>query len=191
MSLRTSLLLPFAAIATTAFAQTGGIGAVKIEPATAKAGQEVKITVSAEGEAPGFCGLRIEFGDSDSRDIKIDGRDSKFPITVSKTYAKGGTYEVKARGKTVTTHGRCPGEASAKVTVEAAAPAAAPVAKAEGPACPEGYAMKGKPGKAGDFTCAAGKGAKKPEKVLECKDGLEYFQTKSSLGCRKVKAAKK
>ncbi len=37
---------------------------------------------------------------------------------------------------------------------------------------------------------AAGKGAKKPEKVLDCKDGLEYFQTKSSLGCRKVKAAK-
>lgn len=190
MSPRTILLLPFAAVATTVFAQTGGIGAVKVDPATAKAGQEVKITVSAEGDAPGFCGLRIEFGDSDSRDIKIDGRETKFPVTVSKTYAKGGTYEIKARGKTVTTHGRCPGEASAKVTVEAPA-APPPAAKAEGPACPEGYGMKGKVGKAGDFTCAAAKGAKKPEKVLECKDGLEYFQTKSTLGCRKVKAAKK
>ncbi|MBL8491339.1 MAG: hypothetical protein JNM82_11220 [Rhodocyclaceae bacterium] len=189
MSIRSALLLPAALLASAAFAQTGGIGALKIDPATVKVGQEVKVTVSAEGEAPGYCGLRIEFGDGDSRDIKIDGKEMKFPVTVTKVYSKPATIEAKALGKKVTTHLPCPGQATATVTIQAAAPAAPE--KPAGPACPEGYAMKGKVGKAGDFTCAAGKGAKKPEKVLECKDGLEYFQTKSSLGCRKVKAAKK
>ena len=64
--------------------------------------------------------------------------------------------------------------------------AAAP-AKPAGPACPEGYKMNGKVGKKGDFSCTAGKGAKKPEKVMDCADGLEYFQTKTTLGCRKAR----
>lgn len=184
MNTRILMLLAAAIVAPTVAAQQSGIGSVKIEPAVAKAGQEVKITVAADGEAPQFCGLRIEYGDSSSDDYKIDQSNKQFPVVVSHTYAKPGSYVVKARGKTVTTHMRCQGEAEAKITVEGAA--AVPAAAA-GPVCPAGYAMKGKAGKAGDFTCAAGKDAKKPEKVMDCADGLEYFQTKTSLGCRKAK----
>lgn len=172
-------------------AHADGISSVTIDPATAKAGQEVKITVTAEGDGTQFCGLRIEFGDGENSDIKIASSEKQFPVTVSKTYAKPGNYTVKARGKTVTTHARCPGSAEATITVAAAAAAAASAAPTSGPTCPEGYALQGKPGKAGDFTCKAGKGAKKPEKVMDCGDRLEYFQTKTALGCRQVKSSAK
>lgn len=189
MKIRIAALVATLLASPFAFADQGGIGAVKIEPASAKVGQEVRITVSAEGEAPNYCGLRIEYGDS-SEDFKIDKDNKQFPLTVTHTYAKPGSYVVKARGKTVTTHMRCQGEAQATLAVEGAAdaaPTAAASAKAGGPGCPEGYGLKGKAGKAGDFTCAAGKGAKKPEKVLDCAEGLEYFQAKVTLGCRKAK----
>jgi hypothetical protein len=178
-----ALSLTFAAAA----AHADGISSVKVEPAAAKAGQEVKITVSAEGDGTQFCGLRIEFGDGSNSDIKIASSEKQFPVTVTKTYSAPGSYTVKARGKTVTTHARCPGTAEAIVTVAAAAAKPGTAAAAAGPACPEGYAMQGRPGKAGNFTCKAGKGAKKPEKVMDCGDKLEYFQTKNTLGCRRSK----
>lgn len=163
-------------------AHADGIGSITVSPATAKAGQEVRITVTAEGDGTQFCGLRIEFGDGENSDIKISSSEKQFPVTVGKTYAKPGSYLIKARGKTVTTHARCPGSAEATVTVAGAASAAA------GPTCPEGYTLQDKAGKAGNFTCTAGKGAKKPEKVMDCGDSLEYFQTKATLGCRQVKS---
>lgn len=179
------IALTFAAVSA---AQADGISSVKIDPASATVGDEVKITVTAEGEGTQFCGLRIEFGDGTNSDIKIASSEKQFPVTVTKTYAKAGAYTVKARGKTVTTHARCPGSAEASVTVAAAASAPLPAAAS---ACPEGYALQGKAGKAGDFSCKAGKGAKKPEKVLDCAEGLEYFQTKNTLGCRKLKTTPK
>ncbi len=185
MKLKLASLAAMLVAAPLAFAAQGGIGTIAVEPGTVKAGQEVKITINAEGETPTFCGLGIEYGDGTTDEFKIDQSNKQFPVTVSKRYAKAGSYTVKASGKKVTTHLPCMGKAEAKVTVEAAAAAPAPAAKAAGHACPEGYALKGKAGKAGDFTCAARKGAKKPEKVLECADGLEYFQTKTTLGCRK------
>ena len=45
----------FAFASTLALAQQGGIGAIKVEPSPVRAGQEVKITISAEGEAPRFA----------------------------------------------------------------------------------------------------------------------------------------
>jgi hypothetical protein len=185
----------FAVLLSLAFsaAHADGISSVTIFPTTAKAGQEVKITVAAEGDGTQFCGLRIEFGDGENSDIKIASSEKQFPVTVGKTYAKPGTYTVKARGKTVTTHARCPGSAEATIAVAAAASGTVPsrAVTTTGPTCPEGYALQGKPGKAGDFTCKAGKGAKKPEKVMDCGDKLEYFQTKSALGCRQVKSGAK
>jgi hypothetical protein len=174
---------------TLAFAQQGGIGAVKVEPNPAKAGQEVKITISAEGEAPSFCGMVVHFDDgSESRQIKIDGKDGKFPATISKTYAKAGSYSIKAEGKKITTHFPCVGSATAKLVVEGAPAAAKPAA----PTCPEGYKMSGKVGKAGDFSCKGGKGAAAPAQALTCGDGLEYFSNDKSkqLGCRKAKGKK-
>jgi hypothetical protein len=187
MKFQVSLL--FGLVSTLAFAQQGGIGAVKVEPNPAKVGQEVKITIAAEGEAPAFCGMVVHFDDgSESRQVKIDGKEGKFPVTITKTYAKAGSYSIKAEGRKITTHFPCVGNATAKLTVEGAA---AP-AKAAAPACPEGYKMSGKAGKAGDFSCKGGKDAKAPAQPLACGDGLEYFSNDKSkqLGCRKAKAKK-
>lgn len=185
MKIGMSLLLVMAS--TLSFAQQGGIGALKIEPASARAGQEVKITVSADGEAPSYCGMVVHFGDgSESRNFKIDGNEAKFPVSFSRTFAKPGTFTVKAEGMKVTTHFPCMGKATASVVVEAAAEAAKP-------ACPQGYKMIGKAGKAGDFSCKGAKGAAAPAKTMACADGLEYFANDKTaqLGCRKPKPSKK
>src|SRR3989338_3018151 len=124
MKFQMSLVLTLAS--TLAFAQQGGIGAVKVEPSPARAGQEVKITVSAEGEAPTFCGMVVHFDDGgESRNIKIASGESTFPVSIYKTYAKLGTYSIKAEGKKITTHFPCVGTATAKLVVEGAPAAAA------------------------------------------------------------------
>lgn len=179
MNPRFAMLLGLLSASSLAFAQQGGgIGAVTASSTTVKPGQEVKVTVSAEGEAPTFCGLAVDFGDDDVRQIKIATGESQFPVTVTKTYTKSGLYTVRAFGKKITTHFPCNGKAEVRVMVEAAA---------AGPACPEGYKLQGKAGKAGDYTCKAGKGAKMPDKPMACADGLEAFQSKTAAGCRKAK----
>ena len=187
-----ALSLVLTMVSSLAFAQQGSIGAVKVDPSPARAGQEVKITISADGEAPGFCGMVVHFDDgSESRDVKIDGKEVKFPVTISKTYAKAGTYSITADGKKVTTQFPCQGKATTKLVVEAPTAAAQPASAAS--ACPDGYKMAGKKGKAGDFTCKGGKGAAAPAMALVCADGLEYFANDKTkqLGCRKPKAQKK
>lgn len=184
MKYQLSLALMLAS--TLALAQQSGIGAIKFEPSAVRAGQEVKITISADGEAPAFCGMVVHFDDgSESRNVKIDGKDVKFPVTITKTYAKAGSYSVKAEGKKITTHFPCVGTATARLVVEPAPAAAAPVAKAA--ACPEGYRMVGKVGKAGDFYCKGGKNATAPAQPPTCADGLEYFHNAKArqVGCRK------
>jgi hypothetical protein len=174
---------------TLAFAQQGGIGAVKVEPNPVRTGQEVRITISSESDSAGYCGMVVHFDDgAESRNIKVDGSETKFPVTISKTYAKPGTYSIKAEGKKVTTHFPCVGTATAKLVVEGSPAATQPAA-----ACPDGYKMIGKTGKAGDFSCKGGKGATAPAKALVCADGLEYFANDKAkqLGCRKPKASKK
>lgn len=165
----------------SAFAIPGGIGAVTATPSPAKAGEAVTVTVTTEGDAPALCGLGIDYGDGNSDNIKINGKPHKFPLTLTHTYAKAGSYTLKAEGKKVTTHFPCLGSAAATLVVTGAGVAAATSA------CPDGYKAEGKPAKSGAFTCKAGKGAKAPEKVMSCGDGLEYFQTQSKLGCRKIK----
>lgn len=172
------------ACASSAHAQqSSGIGTITVSPSPAKVGEPVTVTVNADGDAPGFCGLNIEFGDAEGRDLKVGSGDDavKFPVVQTKTYKSPGTFTIVAKGKKVTSHFPCQGKSEAKIVVEAGAAAAA------GAACPEGYKLQGKMGKAGDFSCKAGKGAKAPEKVMACKDGLEYFQTKTAVGCRKAK----
>ena len=170
-----------------AFAVSGGIDGIKAEPNPAKVGQPVKITVSGDSAESTLCGLLTIFGDGKDERSSVGGKDGPFPKTATYTYAKPGTYIVKAEGRKVGMSFGCPGTAETKLVVEAAPAAAAATGAAAGPACPEGYKMKGKVGKKGDFSCTAGKGAKKPEKVMDCADGLEYFQTKTTLGCRKAR----
>jgi hypothetical protein len=132
----------------------------------------------------------VHFDDgSESRNVKIDSQETKFPVSVFKTYAKPGTYSIKAEGKKITTHFPCVGTASAKLVVEAALPGA----KLPAPACPDGYKLIGKVGKAGEYSCKGGKNAAAPAKAPACGDGLEYFANEKAkqLGCRKPKATKK
>jgi hypothetical protein len=191
MKLPLTLILTF--VSGLAFAQQGGIGAVTVQPNPARAGGEVKITVSAAGESPGLCGMVVHFDDgSESRNVKIDGKEGKFPVSFSKTYAKPGTYGIKAEGKKITTHFPCTGVATAKLVVEAAPAEAKPAAPAS-VMCPDGYKLVGKAGKAGDFTCKGGKSAAAPAKPLVCAEGLVYFANAQAkqIGCRKPKASKK
>ena len=192
--MKTPLSLVLAMASTFAFAQQSGIGAVKVDPNPVRAGQEVKITISAEGEAPAFCGMVVHFDDgSESRQVKIDGKEGKFPVTIAKTYAKAGSYSIKAEGRKVTTHFPCVGAATAKLVVEADPAAAKTDAKPAAAVCPDGYKMLGKAGKAGDFACKGGKGAAAPAKPMACAAGLEYFANDKArqVGCRKAKAQKK
>lgn len=190
--MKNAFCLALSLASTLAIAQQGGIGAVSVNPNPARAGQEVNITISAEGEASTYCGMEVHFDDgSESRNIKIDSSSSKFPVTITKTYAKAGTYSIKAEGKKITNHFPCTGSAKANLVVAAAPsplPAPTPVA-----ACPEGYKMLGKVGKEGNYSCKGGKGAKAPAVASVCANGLEYFVNAKAmqLGCRKASARKK
>ena len=185
------------------FAAAGNISGVKIEPANTQVGTQVKVTVSGEDE--GICGLRVEYGNGDVDVTKMNKGKDDFPRSFMKSYNKAGTYTVLAKGGREGSTFGCTGEAKAQVVVaEAPKPAAAPAAAAgaavtgaaaAAPTCPEGYTLNVKSvnKKTGAFTCAAKKGATKPEKAIACAAGTEYFATPkgSSLGCRLVKAAAK
>ena len=182
------------------FAVAGNISGVKIEPANTQVGTQVKVTVTGEDE--GICGLRVEYGNGDVDVTKMNKGKDDFPRSFMKSFNKAGTYTVVAKGGREGSTFGCNGEAKAQVVVAeapkpaaAAAPAAAPGAPAAAPSCPDGYTLNSKSvnKKTGAFTCAAKKGATKPEKAIACAAGTEYFATPkgSSLGCRVVKAAAK
>ena len=177
-------------------AHAGSISGVKAEPANAQAGAPVKVTVTGEDE--GICGLRVEYGNGDVDVTKMSKGKDDFPRSFTKTYNKAGTYTIVAKGGKDGSAFGCNGEAKTQVVIAEApkpAAAAAPAAAPAAPACPEGYKLNAKSvnAKTGAFTCAAEKGAKKPEKALQCASGAEYFSNAkgTSLGCRKPVAAKK
>jgi hypothetical protein len=186
-----------------ACALAGNISGVKIEPANATVGQQVKITVSGEDE--GICGLRVEYGNGDVDVTKMNAGRDNFPRSFMKAYNKAGTYTVVAKGGKDGSAFGCTGESKATVTVSeapkpaAAAPVsgAAPGAAKAAPTCPDGFALNSKSvdGKTGAYTCTGSSDAKKPEKGAECPTGTAYFYSKNSkgvsLGCKKAPPAKK
>lgn len=183
-NLKKSLLLLALGLApfSAAFAQVGEIRGVRVEPAVAKAGVEVKITVLGDEAPANFCGFRIEYGGGEpSQDVKISKKDGVFPKVLTKKFNNPGAYNIAVKGKTVTTHPPCEGDAKTVLTVEAA-PAAKPGKVAGEPSCPDGWSLvKGSVTSAGAFTCAV----KKPDKKLECGPGLVYFDKGSTIGCKK------
>ncbi len=92
------------------------IGAVQA-PATAKAGETVKITVTAKKDGNSGCGLLIKFGDGSDHQMKINRDSDKFPVTVEHAYKKDGKYTIAASGKEITTNKACKGGASAAIQV--------------------------------------------------------------------------
>jgi hypothetical protein len=181
------LLVPVAA-----FAQT--ITGVKVDPASAKTGDTVKVTVTGDvKDDRANCGLRVHFGDGATQDIKIT--DPKMlPVTVEHKYAKAGEFKVMAEPKTVTSHVRCVGKnQNAMVKVAAPPPppapvAAAPAPKASGPQCPDGWKLNAKSvnKKTGAFECTAKPGTKLPEAKLTCPGDLSYMENakKGVIACR-------
>lgn len=183
-------------------AQAGNVSGVKVEPASAVVGAQVKVTVSGEDE--GICGLRVEYGNGDADVTKMQAGRDNFPRSFMKSYNKAGTYTVIAKGGRDGSTLGCTGETKATVTIAeaakpaaAAAPAPAPAVAAApkaapAPACPDGYNLDKKSVnlKSGAYACGATKGAKKPEKMLDCPDGTEFYLNAKATGCRKLAVAK-
>ena len=94
------------------------IGAIEA-PKAVKAGETVKLTVTARKEGSSGCGLVVNFGDGTDRQIKINRDEEKFPVTVEHAYKKNGRYTVSAKGREITTNKACKGSASAVIQVGA------------------------------------------------------------------------
>ena len=170
-----------AVLGLPAAAQT--ITNVTVEPASAKVGEPVKITVNFDKADNVGCNVRLFFGDGGKQDNKIN-QSKDVPKVVTHTYTKAGEYRVKAEGKTALPLPKCSGDTqSAMVTVAAAAPMVA-----AGPSCPEGWKLSAKSvsKKSGAYTCTAKAGTALPTAKTECPAPLGYFENKSKgqLGCR-------
>lgn len=169
------------ALAAPATAQT--IANVTVEPASAKVGEPVKITVNFDKADAIGCNVRVYFGDGGKTDQKIN-QDKDVPKVVTHTYKKAGSFTVKAEGKTDLPLPKCSGVTrSAIVKVAAVAPAVA-----AGPSCPEGWKLSAVSvnKKSGAYTCTAKAGTALPAAKPVCAAPLGYFenQSKGQLGCR-------
>ena len=179
--------LLFAAAALPAGAQT--FSGVKLEPSTAKVGEPVKITGTFDSAGNPNCNLRVEFGDGKNQNFKIN-QEKDVPLVTTHTYTKAGNYKVQILPRTALPMLKCKGgDQTAMLKVEAPAPAAAaPMAKADGPSCPDGWKLNAKSvsKKSGAFTCTAKAGTALPAAKPECPAPLGYFENKSKgqLGCR-------
>jgi hypothetical protein len=169
------------AVAGPVAAQT--IANVTVEPAAAKVGEPVKITVNFDKADAVGCNVRVYFGDGGKQDNKIN-QDKDVPKVVTHTYTKAGSFTVKAEGKTALPLPKCSGVTrSAVVKVAALAPAVGAA-----PSCPDGWKLDAKSvsKKSGAFTCSAKAGTELPAAKPECPAPLGYFENKSKgqLGCR-------
>jgi len=173
-----------------AAAQT--LSGIKVEPATVKVGEPVKITGTFDNADNPNCNVRVNFGEGPTQNFKIN-QAKDVPLVTTHSYAKPGTYKVAIEPRTAMPMLKCVGkDQSAMVTVLAPAPvaAAAPAAKAPAAAakCPDGWKLNAKSvnKKSGAFTCTAKAGTALPAAKLDCAAPLGYFENKAKgqLGCR-------
>jgi hypothetical protein len=174
----TAWLLLFGAGAAPAGAQT--IAEIRLEPALAKPGEPVKITVSFDNADTPNCNLRLHFGDKNKRDFKIN-QHKDVPLVASHTYTAAGDYTVKAEGKTALPLLKCLGaNQTALVTV------AEPTKTAS---CPAGWTLGARSlehQKTGAYVCMAKAGTAAPALKPDCPAPLGYFEhkRKGQFGCR-------
>lgn len=168
------------------------LSGIKVEPASAKVGEPVKITGTFDNADNPNCNVRVNFGDGPTQNFKIN-QVKDVPLVTTHTYAKPGTYKVAIEPRTAMPMLKCLGkDQSTSVTVVAAAPvAAAATAKAPAAAaakCPDGWTLNAKSvnKKTGAFTCTAKAGTALPVVRLDCAAPLGYFENKAKgqLGCR-------
>jgi hypothetical protein len=180
-----------AAMVLCAVASAQTLSGIKIEPATVKVGEPVKITGTFDNADNPNCNVRVSFGDGPAQNFKINQL-KDVPLVATHSYAKPGAYKVALEPRTAMPMLKCLGkDQSAVVNVVAAAPvAAAPAAPAIAAKaqCPEGWKLNAKSvnKKSGAFTCTAKAGTALPSAKLECAAPLGYFENKSKgqLGCR-------
>jgi hypothetical protein len=177
--------------AAPAAAQT--LKSLKAEPASARPGEPVTVTLQLElGENPN-CGMHVHFGDGKSETAKVNqAKDAT--ISMIHVYEKPGNYKVMAEPKRVGVALKCGGKnATATVAVAAPVPVAAVAASAaagrkSGPSCPEGWKLAAKSvnKKTGAYQCNAKAGTAAPAARLECPGKLGYYENtkKGQLGCR-------
>jgi hypothetical protein len=171
-----------AALALPAAAQT--IASIQVEPAQAKVGEPVKITVVFENADLPNCNVRLHFGDGTNRDHKVN-QAKDVPLVRTHTYTKAGKYTVKAEGKTALPMLKCTG-ANQSALVEVVASTSADAKPAA--SCPAGWTLDANSvdSTTGAFTCSAKPGATLPMARLDCPGALSYFEnkTRAQLGCR-------
>jgi plastocyanin len=174
-----------------AAAQT--LSGIKLEPATVKVGEPVRITGTFDNADNPNCNVRVNFGEGPTQNFKIN-QAKDVPLVTTHTYAKPGTYKVAIEPRTAMPMLKCVGkDQSAMVTVLAPAPVAAAAPAAKAPAataakCPVGWTLNAKSvnKKSGAFTCTAKAGTALPAAKLDCAAPLGYFENKAKgqLGCR-------
>lgn len=95
---------------------------VQVTPTTAELRPDntavVQITVSSSVNET-YCGMSVDFGDGEQQDVKIEDRQDRglFPRRFQHTYRTLGAFVVHVRGKRVTTHNPCEGEAKASISI--------------------------------------------------------------------------
>lgn len=162
------------------------LSGIKVEPATVKVGEPVKITGTFDNADSPNCNVRVNYGEGPTQNFKINQL-KDVPLVTTHSYAKPGSYKVAIEPRTSMPMLKCVGkDQSAMVTVVAATPvAAAAPAKAQ---CPGGWKLDAKSvnKKSGAFSCTAKAGTALPTAKLECPAPLGYFENKSKgqLGCR-------
>ncbi len=119
-----------AVIACSASAQL--VSSIAVQPATAKAGEPVTVTVQFDIVAGTNCGLRLHWGDGTSGDYKIN-QAKDVPLVVRHSWAQAGSYVVKAEGKSQGMTVKCGGR-NQETTLVVSAPPAPVAAPAPTPA---------------------------------------------------------
>ncbi|MFO1218392.1 MAG: hypothetical protein U1E89_08490 [Burkholderiaceae bacterium] len=195
-AVRVCALLSVAALSLPAGAQT--LLDAKLDPASAQPGSPVKLTANfANADSP-QCGVRVNWGDGQTQDFKIN-QAKDVPLVAQHTYAKPGNYTVMVEPKTLGISLKCLGDKQrAQVAVvappppaasaPAAAAAAAAPAAAKGPRCAAPWKLDAKSvnKKTGAYTCTAKAGTAAPSPTPECPGALSYFHNakRGQSGCR-------
>ncbi len=180
-----------ALLAAAGWASAQTLQDIKLEPTSAKVGDEVTLTANFDVSGGLNCNVRVEFGDGAQQNVAVN--QAKDAVTVlTHRYDKAGEFTVTVKPVSKMPLFKCLGNTrTATVTVAAAATAAPPAktaAAATAPQCPAGWKLDTKSvnKKTGAFTCHAKAGTAIPDGRLACPGKLGYFENskKGQLGCR-------
>ena len=165
-------------------AQSQVLNSVGANPAAAKAGQPVTVTVNIDVISGNYCGFVVKFGDGAETD-GISDVSHPGPFTFQHTYDKPGSYVLNLVGRSVQSHPNCGGDTKVG-SVEVSG--AAKTASATSSQCPDGWksVKKSTNAKTGAFACSAKPGTALPAVKPVCRGDLTYYENakKGMLGCK-------